>query len=264
HKLGQPQLVVEASLAFLAFSLCASAVYVWNDLLDLDADRSHPTKAKRPFAAATIPLSMGLLAVPLLGATGLVLGGQLSTGFGVVLTAYLLLASLYSWTLKQWPLVDVFCLATLYTIRLVGGHEATGVKYSAWLLVFSMFIFLSLALLKRYVEVKDQRERNKSEVAGRGYVASDLELIAMIGITSGCIAAVVLALYANSQDVLALYAHPTGLIAVCPLLLFWISRAWLLAHRGRMHEDPVVFALRDPVSYATGAVTLLVMRFATS
>jgi 4-hydroxybenzoate polyprenyltransferase len=160
-------------------------------------------------------------------------------------------------------LVDVFCLAGLYTLRLIAGHEATGVAYSAWLLVFSMFIFLSLALVKRFVELKGARLRNQVELKGRGYAASDLELVAALGSTSGFLAVLVLALYVNSREVLELYRQPLLLLLICPLLLFWISRVWLVAHRGNMHDDPVVFALKDPVSYGIGALTLVVIWSAT-
>jgi 4-hydroxybenzoate polyprenyltransferase len=160
-------------------------------------------------------------------------------------------------------LLDVFLLAGFYIIRLVAGHEATGIPYSAWLLVFAMFTFLSLALVKRFRELQGLRQRNHVNVAGRGYVADDLELVATLGTSSGWLAALVLALYVNSQEVRVLYAHPTLLLLVCPLLLFWVSRVWLIAHRGAMHDDPVVFAIKDWASYAVGVLTLLVLWLAT-
>jgi 4-hydroxybenzoate polyprenyltransferase len=158
-------------------------------------------------------------------------------------------------------LLDVFLLAGLYTIRLVAGHAATGIVYSNWLLMFSMFIFLSLALVKRYVELSDAKEIESGKIAaaGRGYVAADLELIGSLGTGSGYLAALVLALYVNSQQVIILYDHPNLLLLICPLLLFWISRMWLLAHRGRMHDDPVFFSVKDAVSYIIGALALAVL-----
>jgi 4-hydroxybenzoate polyprenyltransferase len=159
--------------------------------------------------------------------------------------------------------VDVFCLAGLYTIRLIAGHEATGVAYSFWLLVFSMFIFLSLALVKRFLELDAARRHNHPEIKGRGYLPQDLELVATLGSGSGYLAVLVLALYVNSQEVIKLYHHPMRLLLVCPLLLFWISRMWMIAHRGQMHEDPIVFALKDPASYLIGAATLGVLLMAT-
>lgn len=263
HKITDSAFLVQAALGFAAFSLCASAVYLMNDLADLDADRQHPTRRLRALASGALPLQYGFAAVPvfLAGAAGLALA--LPWGFLGVLALYLVLTSAYSWGLRQLALVDVFCLAGLYTLRLIAGHEATGVAYSAWLLVFSMFLFLSLALVKRFVELKGARLRNQPELKGRGYSASDLELVAALGSASGFMAVLVLALYVNSREVLELYRHPLLLLLICPLLLFWVSRVWLLAHRGSMHDDPVVFALKDPVSYCIGAITLAVIWSAT-
>jgi 4-hydroxybenzoate polyprenyltransferase len=246
-------------IGFLAFCLCASGVYVLNDLCDLDADRQHPGKRARPFAAGALPLQVGLLAVPILLAGGGFLACRLAWGFAAVLALYLAVATAYSCGLKRIALVDVFCLAGLYTIRLVAGHEATGVAYSSWLLVFSMFIFLSLALVKRFVELDAGRAREKPSIKGRGYVEGDTQLVAALGSASGFMAVLVLALYVNSVDVKALYHRPMLLLLVCPLLLYWISRVWLIAHRSQMHDDPTVFALKDPVSYAVGVLTLLVL-----
>ncbi len=161
------------------------------------------------------------------------------------------------------PLLDVFCLAGLYTIRLIAGHEATGVAYSFWLLVFAMFIFLSLALVKRYVEIDGARQQSRGPIAGRGYGAMDAQLVATLGTNSGYLAVLVLALYVNSQEVRLLYQHPTVLLLICPLLLYWVSRVWLIAHRGQMHDDPIVFALKDPVSYLVGALALVLLWLAT-
>jgi len=268
HKLLQPRLLASAALAFVAFSLCASAVYLLNDLLDLDSDRHHGTKRFRPLASGQLPLSVGLAMVPAALLLSAVTACFLPWGFSAVLGVYFLLTTSYSLGLKQIVLLDVFVLAGLYTIRLVGGHEATGhgkdgVPYSFWLLAFSMFIFLSLALVKRFTELAAVRQENRNVAPGRGYIASDLELVAMLGIASGFLAVLVLALYVNSDDVMKLYRYPVLLLLVCPLLLYWISRVWLLAQRGRMHEDPIVFALRDPVSYLIGGLTLLVLWLAT-
>lgn len=259
HKIGQLPLGIEALLGFAAFCLCASAVYVLNDLCDLDADRHHPGKRARPFAAGALPLSAGLIALPILVAVAGLLACGLAWSFSAVLAIYLALTTVYSWGLKRVALVDVLCLAGLYTLRLIGGHEATGVPYSAWLLVFSMFIFLSLALVKRFVELDAARERERPVLAGRGYVAGDANLVASLGAATGCMAVLVLALYVNSQEVRVLYPHPMLLLLVCPLLLYWISRVWLIAHRSEMHDDPIVFALRDRTSYVVGALTLLVL-----
>ena len=263
HQLGDRQTLGQAALAFVAFCLCASAVYLLNDVLDLDADRHHPTKRNRPFARGTLPLQMGLFGGPVLLLAALGVGLLLSPKVAAVLLSYFILATAYSLRLKQIALLDVFCLAGLYTIRLVAGHIATGIAWSAWLLVFSMFIFLSLALMKRFQELQNLRQKNGIEIKGRGYTANDLQLVTMLGLVSGFIAVLVLALYVNSDQVAKLYAHPTALLLVCPLLLYWIARVWLLAQRGQMHDDPTAFAFKDWVSYAIGAATLAVMWLAT-
>jgi 4-hydroxybenzoate polyprenyltransferase/phosphoserine phosphatase len=264
HKLAEPTVLFREVLAFVAFCLCASGVYVINDLMDLEADREHETKKKRPFASGNLPLYIGLFAAPLLLAAGFVLGARLSWLFQIVLGLYLLLTTSYSWWIKRVALLDVFFLAGLYTIRLAAGHVAADIAYSSWLIMFSMFIFLSLALVKRYVEVKAARKFSPEKaIAGRGYQPDDLEMIASLGAGSGYLAALVLALYVDSQQVMMLYAHPNLLLLICPLLLYWVSRVWLLAHRGQMNSDPVLFAVKDPVSYAIGALAVAVLWFAT-
>ncbi len=263
HRIAESNLLLDALLAFLAFCLCASGAYVLNDLLDLEADRHHANKRNRPFAGGRLPLAFGLVSFPLLLLGGGVIAFSISWSFGAVLAGYFVLTTAYSFWIKQVPLLDVFSLAGLYTIRLIGGHEATKVKYSFWLLVFSMFIFLSLALVKRYVELDANGEAKTSSLKGRGYAGSDLGLVAMLGACSGYLAVLVLALYVNSPDVQILYRTPPVLLLICPLLLYWVSRVWMLAHRGRMHEDPIVFALKDPISYLVGLLTLLVLWLAT-
>lgn len=263
HQLGDQPTLSRAALAFAAFCLCASAAYLLNDVLDLDADRHHPTKRNRPFARGALPLPLGLFGGPALLLVALGVGLLLSLNFAAVLLGYFMLATMYSMRLKQIALLDVICLAGLYTIRLVAGHVATGIAWSAWLLVFSMFIFVSLALMKRFQELQGLRRSNGVQLKGRGYTAGDFRLVTALGLASGFLAVVVLALYVNSAKVVKLYAHPTALLLVCPLLLFWIARVWLLAHRGKMHDDPTAFAFKDWVSYAVGAATLAVMWLAT-
>jgi 4-hydroxybenzoate polyprenyltransferase/phosphoserine phosphatase len=264
HKLGEPLLLLKAAWAFAAFCLCASGVYLVNDLVDLDSDRQHASKKNRPFAAGDLPLQIGLIFGPLLLAAGILVAARLSWLFAEVTILYVVLTTIYSWRVKRMVLLDVFFLAGLYTMRLVAGSVATGVENSSWLLMFSMFIFLSLALVKRYVELADAKEAESDKpAAGRGYVAGDLELVASLGTGSGYLAALVLALYVNSPQVVLLYLHPKMLLLVCPLLLFWISRVWLLTHRGQMHDDPVVFTLKDKTSYAVGLLICLILFFAT-
>jgi 4-hydroxybenzoate polyprenyltransferase len=260
HKGLNLALLAQAVLGFVSFSLCASSVYVLNDLLDLDADRRHPTKRERPFAAGTLPLSTGAwLAPALLGAgVALALWG-LPLPFAALLATYYALTLAYSLALKQVMVLDVLLLAALYTVRIFGGSLATGVPTSSWLLSFSMFLFLSLALVKRLSEMRRLRLSNETVAPGRGYLAGDYELLASLGVSSGYMSVLVLTLYITHKDVTALYAHPERLWLLCPVMLYWVSRVWLLAHRGQVNEDPLVFALRDKVSYAVGAVAALVL-----
>jgi 4-hydroxybenzoate polyprenyltransferase len=255
--------LLSASGAFMAFCLCASGVYLLNDLMDLDADRRHPTKRQRPLAAGALPLSVGLVAAPTLLLLSGIVAWQVTTDLVWLLALYLVATTAYSWHFKRVALLDVFILAGLYTSRLIAGHVVTGIEYSAWLLMFSMFIFLSLALMKRFQELHSVRQQKGHEVKGRGYTAGDLELVTTLGLVSGFIAVLVMALYVNSEQVVKIYAHPTLLLLVCPLLLYWISRVWFLAHRGQMHDDPVAFAFKDWASYFIGALTFVVMWLAT-
>ena len=247
-----------AGASALAFSLCASGVYLLNDLLDLEADRRHPRKKKRPCASGVFPLSYALTLAPLLFLAAFAVAFVIQPQFSVVLGIYLILTSAYSYRLKALALVDVILLAILYTIRIVGGGIATGVHLSQWLLGLSMFIFFSLACVKRFSELLVLQQRKEHRTWGRGYAVSDMEQVASFGTASGYIAVLVLALYVSGKEVAELYASPTVIWMACPLLLYWISRIWLLARRGFVHDDPLVFALRDKVTYAVAAIGALI------
>lgn len=235
-------------IAFLAFSLCASGVYVLNDLLDLPSDRRHPRKRLRPFAAGRLPLSHGLLAAVLLALCGFALAALVGPMFAAVLVGYYAMTLAYSLRLKRVVMVDVILLAGLYTMRIIGGAAALGAGMSFWLLAFSMFIFLSLAMLKRYTELAGVLAKGQSSASGRGYSVEDLSLLQSLGAASGYIAVMVLALYINSPESLELYARPQVLWLLCPMLLYWISRMWITSHRGKMDDDPIVFAVTDRAS----------------
>jgi len=263
HKLGNHATLIHAGLAFVAFCLAASAVYLLNDLLDLDADRHHATKRNRPFASGDLPLQFGLAGAPLLLLGALALSLWLSPKFALVTAIYFIISTSYSWRLKRIALLDVLFLAGLYTLRLVAGHVATGIPWSEWLLTFSMFIFLSLALMKRFQEIQVVREQNGHELKGRGYTAHHHTSVATLGIICGIAAVIVLGLYVNSAQVVKLYAQPKLLLLACPLLLIWIVRVWLLTYRGKMHDDPTAFAFKDWSSYLIGILTLVVMWLAT-
>lgn len=254
HRFYDAHSVLLACMAFLAFGLCASGVYVLNDLLDIPSDRRHPRKRLRPFAAGRLPLPHGLVAAPLLTLAGFALALLVSPLFALVLVAYYLMTLAYSLRLKRVVMVDVILLAGLYTVRIIGGAAAIGSQLSFWLLAFSMFIFLSLAMLKRYTELAAMLASGQDRASGRGYAVDDLPLIQSMGAASGYLAVLVFALYINSPESLALYSRPQVLWLICPMLLYWVSRAWIKAHRGGMNDDPVIFAVTDRGSQAVIAI----------
>jgi 4-hydroxybenzoate polyprenyltransferase len=248
HRVLDVHALVASAVAFLCFGLCASSVYITNDLLDLASDRLHHRKKHRPFAAGVIPLYQGPLAAALLLIIGFTIAFQLSQAFLIVLAGYYVLTTAYSLKLKRVVMLDVVVLAMLYTTRILAGAAAIQAPASFWLLAFSMFIFLSLAMVKRYVELLTAQKAGKVKASGRGYDVEDISLIQSMGSSSGYLAVLVLALYIDSTASSALYRHPHYLWLLCPLLLYWISRTWAIAHRGIMHDDPVVFAVMDMTS----------------
>ncbi|HEX4330811.1 MAG TPA: UbiA family prenyltransferase [Usitatibacter sp.] len=263
HLLLDPDALLAATLAFIAFSLAASAVYVANDVTDLQDDRRHPTKRTRPLASGEMHIGDAIILVPALLAAAFALATQLPAGFGFLLAAYLATNLAYSLGLKRVPLLDVFVLAGLYTLRILAGAAAVDVPVSHWLLAFSLFAFLSLALAKRFAEVSNVAARDESRVGGRGYAAGDGDILAMLGVACAGLSALVFALYITSPQVVVLYSAPAILWIAVPVLLYWMSRVWFLAHRGELHEDPLLFALRDPASYVTGLVVVAVVIAAT-
>ncbi len=265
HQVGDAQLRMQAGFAFVAFCLAASSVYVLNDLLDLESDRHHPRKRCRVFASGNLPVAYGLALAPLL----LVFGAAISLAllpipFLLALFGYYGLSISYSLWARTKAILDVMFLASLYTLRILAGAAAVLVTPSFWLLAFSMFLFLSLALVKRYSELIVMRNADTSKTTGRGYTVDDLSVLQSLGTTSGYLSVLVLALYINSPDVYALYIRPEVLWALCPLLLFWISRMWMITHRGMMHDDPVVFAARDPTSLLVAAFAGLTLVIASA
>ena len=264
HQITNPARLFDVLLAFIAFSLCASGSYIVNDLLDLDADRHDPTKRDRPFAAGNLSLKVGMIAPPLFFLTGLTLGWFLTPSFWLILGLYSISTLIYSLFLKRVVLLDVFMLASLYTLRIIGGGAAAQIHISSWLLLFSLFLFLSLAFLKRFSELQSLRREGQDGSKFRGYLLVDLEQLAIMGSASGYVTALVLALYINSNNVKILYKHPEILWFICPLILHWISRAWLIARRGQMHDDPVVFAIKDVSTSVIAIITALIVFLATS
>jgi 4-hydroxybenzoate polyprenyltransferase/phosphoserine phosphatase len=262
HRLADPAALVSGLLAFVAFCLCASSVYVLNDMLDLEADRSHPRKSRRPFASGDLPLAAGFVLFPLLLAAGALLAAFLPEKFQLSLAAYYAVTVSYSFFLKRFLLLDAVALAGLYTLRIIGGAAAATVALSFWLLLFSVFLFLSLAFVKRYAELDALRRRQRLQALGRGYRVEDLAVLQSFGTASGYLSVLVLALYINSPDIQALYHRPKIIWMLCVLMLYWISRVWMTAHRGGMHDDPVVYALRDRVSLGIGVLAAIAVALA--
>lgn len=255
HKLADCASLKLTVLAFIAFSLCASSVYLLNDLLDLQADRRHKKKKNRPFASGALPISWGMALGPLLFLASILLALKVNSSFVSILLTYYLLTTSYSFYLKKRLAVDVILLSSLYTIRILAGGVATDIVISEWLLSFSTFIFLSLALAKRYAELKQTDLSEGKSLSRRGYQASDLEVLANLGSASGYISILVLALYIKSPEMASLYHRPEALWLLCPLFLYWISRFWIFASRGLVNEDPIVFAAKDKGSWFVALVT---------
>lgn len=266
-----------AVTAFFSFGLCASATYIINDLLDLEADRKHPRKRRRPFAAGDLSAIEGAAAVCVLLVAALVLALAvpqvvLSMTGGVALVRpysflgwlffYTVATLTYSLYLKRKLLLDVFVLSGLYTVRILAGSAATGVPVSAWLAGFSVFFFLSLAFVKRFSELEGLRERSGSVSNGRGYLVGDLEQLRALGTGAAYAAVVVMTLYINNAETNVLYQHPVRLWLVVPVLLLWLSQVWMLASRGEMHDDPVVYAITDKRSLLLGVLMAVVVWWA--
>ena len=264
HELADPRRLFSVLIAFAGFCAVASAGYVINDLLDAEADRRHATKRNRPIASGALPIPVALASVAGLLAPAFLLSALLlpaaSTG---MLAAYLVLTLAYSLYLKRQLLLDVLVLAGLYTHRVLAGGVAAEVPVSPWLLAFSSFFFLSLALVKRYVELLDAREVDRDTIERRAYRVSDIGLVETIGLSCACISVLILCLFVSSEDVTRLYSAPGWLWLMCPVMYFWVSRVWFLARRGQLHDDPVLFAVRDRTSYLCGILLLAIVCTAT-
>jgi 4-hydroxybenzoate polyprenyltransferase len=235
-------------VGFIAFSLCASGNYIINDLFDVTADRIHPTKRQRPFAAGTIPILVGLAMSISTIVVGLLAALWVGWSFVGILLLYMAVSLAYSMRLKTLVLIDTITLAGLYTLRVLAGGAATGIPISFWLLALSMFLFLSLALVKRWSELTMLAQSGALATTGRDYRVSDLPGLGSMGVASGYLSVAVFALYIQSPDVALRYTHPQALWLLCPIMLYWISRMWLKAGRGEMHQDPLIYAVRDGAS----------------
>ncbi len=266
HQYTDLHLVFTAVMAFLSFCFCASSIYVLNDLVDLPSDRQHRTKSQRPLAAGTLSIPSGIV----LSAGSLTLAVALAaifvnSAFVLVLFGYVVLTTAYTFVLKQRMIVDVLTLASLFTYRVFAGGVAVSVSLSPWLLAFSIFFFTSLAFVKRYAELIQIKGDPTQSLKGRDYVPADLPIIASAGPAAGLIAVLVFALYINSPTMVVYYSRPEALWGICLILVYWIIRIWFLAARNQMHDDPVLFAVKDRISLAAGALVvacLLVARYA--
>ena len=264
HKVDNFELVLKAIIAFVIFSLCASCFYILNDLLDLDADRQHPKKRYRPFASGELSIKTGFMTAFCLGISVFAISlFLLPVAFAIMLGIYGLLTTAYSFCIKKVPVLDVLILAGLYTQRILAGGVAVEVPISAWLLGFSIFFFLSLAFVKRYTELRLLLLNNKKEAEGRGYIVEDAGIIQTLGPASGYLSVLVLALYINSKEVILLYRHAWVLWLLGPCLLYWVTRVWLLAHRGQINDDPIIFAIKDKISYFVGVIIVAILIAAT-
>jgi 4-hydroxybenzoate polyprenyltransferase/phosphoserine phosphatase len=261
HGYQDPTLLLYAVLAFVCFSLCASGAYFLNDLLDLQSDRRHQSKCRRPLASGDLPLGVGVA-----GAVGLPL-----VSFGIalmylpllyvgVIGLYFVITSAYSLYLKTISTVDVMVLAVLYTLRIIAGAAATGIVLSSWLLGFSIFVFVSLAYLKRYIELT--KLSNEAEMHGRGYSPQDIETMFTLGVANITASVVILSLYVNDAEVIETYKTPEALWLLCLLMLYWGNRIWVRARRGGIDGDPVVFAMKDRVSWMVGGLFMAIMVYA--
>jgi 4-hydroxybenzoate polyprenyltransferase len=259
HQLLNAALWGKAFLAFLAFGLCASTVYLVNDLMDLESDRRHPRKRTRPFASGALsPLTgLGLAAVSL--ASSVAIAATVSPAFVGWLGVYFAVTLAYTFFLKRKVIVDCIVLGGLYTLRIVAGGAAVGIPASFWLLAFSLFLFLSLAFVKRYSELLIVSKQGREDAHGRGYRTGDLSLVQTMGVVSGFVAVMLIALYINGDTVMRLYARPEVLWLTVPVVLYWVSRVWMQAHRGNIDDDPLLFAVRDRYSLACGVLFLAVM-----
>ncbi|QDK45332.1 UbiA family prenyltransferase [Bdellovibrio sp. ZAP7] len=256
HKIWNIDIVINCLCAFAGFSLSASFVYIFNDILDLRSDRNHHTKKNRPFASGNLSIKWGILLLPTLLLGSFLFALPLPNEYLAWISGYLMLNLAYSLYLKQSVVVDIIILSMMYTLRIFAGSGATSIPVSEWLLSFATLFFFSLACVKRCTEII--RSKNKLTIDGRGYRQVDYPMIQSLGAGSGLIAILIILLYLQSKDVRALYTNPQHLWFATPILLFWISRIWILTNRDEMHDDPVVFAVKDKISWVCFAILGLI------
>jgi 4-hydroxybenzoate polyprenyltransferase len=263
HRYLEWQAVAHAVLAAVLFCLASSSVYLLNDILDYSADRHHPVKSKRPIASGSLPWSAAILTAVVFAGISLSGAAFLDRRLMFVFCVYIVISSAYSLWLKELLVIDVVVLACLYVIRVIAGGLAIGVWLSFWTLAFSLFFFFSLALAKRYSELWNRAGHAGAGLHRRAYVSADMTQLNMLGAASGVVSICIVGLYIDGPEVRQLYHHPSILWILCPLLLWWCGRLWILAGRGEVNEDPVAFALHDSCSYVIGVLMALVVLAAT-
>ena len=257
-------ILLKSTIAFLAFSMCASATYVANDLFDLEEDRRHLAKRGRPFASGECSILTGVVTGAACFLAGLGLASMISGGLLGLLLLYICSTSCYSLYLKRVCLLDVLTLAFLYTMRIIAGHVVTGIPFSVWLLSFAFFLFISLAFSKRASElIRLSRQQGETVPTGRGYLIDDLPVITVAGVTCGFLSSLVFALYITSANVTLLYRRPIVLWGILPLLLYYIGRVWIVCGRGQLNDDPILYTAKSPSTYYVAAVVLIIMMAAT-
>jgi 4-hydroxybenzoate polyprenyltransferase len=259
HQTGNPAAMKGTALAFIAFCLTASAMYLINDVRDLEFDRAHPSKRRREIASGAVSPTVAMLTAVVLLLAGLAIAYSISLDLVTYVAAYVVLSLLYSLWLKRRVFLDVLALSALWTIRVLAGGVAARVEVSDWMLALTVFLFVSLALLKRYADLGMLASQDTNAAPGRDYVKGDRDLLRSMGVSSGFMSVLVLALYLTSPTVTRLYESPRLLWLVCPLMLYWTAHMWFLAHRGAIQDDPIVVATRDPASYVVGALIALLL-----
>jgi len=260
HKFFEIDLVVKLIMAFFSFGLCASAGYIINDISDIEADKKHLNKQKRPFASGRVSTKSGKRIIPILLLGSLLLAYNfVSTPFTVVLIIYFISTMFYTLYLKEKIFIDVIVLGALYTLRVLAGGLAVNIEVSTWLMGFSWFFFLSLAIMKRYADLVQIKNNNEIKLSGRGYLVVDKNIVQQAGIASGFIAMLVLVLYINSTNVINLYHTPILVWLAIPFLLYWLVRMWIITNRGEISIDPVIFALCDKRTYIVISCIVLIL-----
>jgi 4-hydroxybenzoate polyprenyltransferase len=262
HQILNQHAVTFALLAFLSFSFIASSIYLVNDIFDIEADRKHPTKCLRPLASGALSKMTGYVVSVILAIFSLFIAYLINVEYLYTTIIYAGLAIVYSSFLKKIFILDVIILAIFYVIRILAGAMAIDAEITNWLLAFSLFFFLSLALVKRHGEMNDADKKLATGIPGRDYIRDDLSILLIFGPASGFMSVLVLMLYITEQQAMDKYSNPAWLWGVSVILLYWIMRIWFLANRKLIHSDPIVYAIKDWPTYAMTGLSLFLVYLA--